>query len=314
MNYCQITDKPNIHLANALAQFETQFTYPLGVEGRFRISHGEDYMRFYRSLGDAACFVVEQAGEVRGVLAIALRQLFSPGGISFPVAYIGDLKASPVGPRGQTLLELAGAARKWVGGRAKAAFGVVMGGSDKTPESYTGRSGIPAFGRAGEIAILRIPCQVAGERDNFQVSISEAEGIARFADLSHGRYACVDGFPLERSLMRPLWFSDRSGQACGRLEDTRQAKRLFDMQGCELMSAHLSCFAFATINAGCRLIHSALGVAAKRGFSHLFVAVPQPVASSLVSILEVVDIQNAPATVYGAYISTGLWNFNTAEI
>ena len=46
----------------ALARFEEQFTYPLGPGRTLRISHGDDYPRFFRAIGDAACFVAERSG------------------------------------------------------------------------------------------------------------------------------------------------------------------------------------------------------------------------------------------------------------
>src|SRR5262245_28828526 len=40
--------RPPAGLADALECFERDFSYPLGTDRRFRISHGEDYSRFVR--------------------------------------------------------------------------------------------------------------------------------------------------------------------------------------------------------------------------------------------------------------------------
>ena len=66
-------------LAGALERFERQFTYPLGSGRSFRISHGDDYVRFFRAMGEARCFVAERDRRVLGVLGAALRPLVFPG-------------------------------------------------------------------------------------------------------------------------------------------------------------------------------------------------------------------------------------------
>ena len=59
---------PARELADALAAFEAQFRYPLGPGRTFRISHGEDYARFFRAMGDGVSFVAMREGEVAGTL------------------------------------------------------------------------------------------------------------------------------------------------------------------------------------------------------------------------------------------------------
>src|SRR5262249_14877821 len=56
-------------LAAKLAEFEAEFTYPLGPGRSFRISHCEDYSRFFRSLGRAACFLAMEGDRVVGAVA-----------------------------------------------------------------------------------------------------------------------------------------------------------------------------------------------------------------------------------------------------
>src|SRR5215471_8025963 len=65
-------------LAAELTRFESQFRYPLG-SGWFRIDHGDDYLRFYRSLGDAFLVVAEDDSGVVGACCAAVRTVRSRG-------------------------------------------------------------------------------------------------------------------------------------------------------------------------------------------------------------------------------------------
>jgi hypothetical protein len=98
------------------------------------------------------------------------------------------------------------------------------------------------------------------------------------------------------------------------LEDTRKAKRLIAEDGSEIVSAHLSCFAYSTATAGAKLLGVALQKARHLGFPSLFVAVAEPDASNLSAALGKVQGLAAPAIVYAAGLATGSWNINSSEI
>src|SRR5262249_22132357 len=157
-NLHTLTGPPVAHLAQAVDAFEEGFTYPLGPGRTFRISHGDDYPRFFRSMGRAAVFVAEREGEVLGVLAVALRRLLLPDGQERTVAYLGDVKVAPSARRSTVFFRLAGAAREWAGADASAAFGVVMDGTPVTPDRYTGRLGLPRFEVLGKVLVWRLSC------------------------------------------------------------------------------------------------------------------------------------------------------------
>ena len=91
MNVHALTAAPGPEHAAALARFEEQFTYPLGPGRSFRISHGNDYPRFFRAVGDAVCFVAERDGEVLGVLGLAVTRVCAGDGTEVPTIYLGDL-------------------------------------------------------------------------------------------------------------------------------------------------------------------------------------------------------------------------------
>jgi hypothetical protein len=105
------------------------------------------------------------------------------------------------------------------------------------------------------------------------------------------------------------------GSACGRLEDTRRAKLLFEDSGTEMVSAHLSSFAYQNAESAARLLKKALPIANNMELPALFVAVVASDAADILRYLSEVSVIAAPATIYGAGLPRGMnWNINTAEI
>lgn len=313
MNLHVLRDGPSPSLATALAEFDMRFSYPLGAGRSFRISHGEDYPRFFRAMGDARCFVAEQDGRVIGALGIAIRTVTMPDGSVRKTAYIGDLKVDATARGSFVLLRLAQAADAWARPQVSAAYGVVMDGTGALPPQYTGRIGIEAFAAIGTICVLRFP--TAPESGEHLRIASQPVGEACFNAISHGRYSASGGNPAERSQMEPFWLVHRDGLACGRLEDTRRAKRLIADDGNEMHSAHLACFAWRTSEAALELVQSARSHAASLGFPALFVAVSLRDMEVLDAPLGAIDKVIAPATIYGAGLTAGAdWIINSSEI
>ena len=114
--------------------------------------------------------------------------------------------------------------------------------------------------------------------------------------------------------MKPVWLMNPDGSACGMLEDTRRAKRLISDDGCEMLSAHFSYFAYRDVAAGSRLIGAAIDQALHLGFPAMFVSVAETDATELGAALSQFAVHPAPATVYGTGLEPGFWNINTAEI
>jgi hypothetical protein len=315
MRISHLTGPPPPGLARALAEFEVPFTYPLGPGKFFRISHGEDYTLFFRAQGNGSCFIADTQGSVIGALGTAIRGIWMPDGTERATAYFGDLKIAAAARGGTVLLRLARAAEAWLRPKVEAAFGVVMGGSSLTPDAYTGRVGIPNFQNLGELTIFRISGrEKESEADLHPFLTTRETALACYRGLSLGRYACPAGNAEQRSEMTPLWLMRRDGSACGMLEDTRKAKRLITGDGSEMLSAHLSCFAFNNVFAGAQLIGLALQQARRGGLPAVFLSVATPDAQELRSALENFDVLAAPATVYGAGLPAGCWNINTSEI
>lgn len=305
---------PPNSLASALERFESEFTYPLGPGRSFRISHGEDYPRFFRAMGEARCFVAERNGVVLGTIGVALRPLWLPSGEECTAVYLGDLKLTAHARQGRALLRLAEVVQQWVGGRTQAAFAVVMDGTRATPTRYTGRLGIPQLGDLAKVIVLRIATGGTDLKCNATATADEA-GTACYRQLSMGRYACPGGTCAERSAITPHWLTLSGDRACGRLEDTRRAKRLIADDGQEMPSAHLSCFAYRDPASAVELAQAARVTAASLGFPALFVAVPPADADTIRRGLGSTEVVAAPATIYGTGLEAGrLWNINTAEI
>jgi hypothetical protein len=313
MNIHQLTASPTSELALALGRFEKEFTYPLGPGRSFRISHGDDYSRFFRAIGEAVCFVAEGDGEVLGVLGLAATRLRMDNGQERPAIYLGDLKIAKAARSGWVLPQLAAAAGKWCGPRAECGFGVVMDGTSVTPESYTGRLGIPLFRIVAKVAVLRIPTMEGKEIGVWKATPNA--GAACFSKLSSGRIGTDGGDPAERSRMSPVWLVAPDGSACGRVEDTRRAKRLIADDGAEMIAAHLSCIGYQTAFALVELLRVARAVARDRGFPALFVAIPASDTTTIVPLLGEPGIVVAPATIHAASLDPGwTWAINTAEI
>lgn len=310
-----IHGNPAPRMAAALAEFEKQFAYPLGSGSSFRIAHGRDYPRFYRAMGNNACFVAERTGEILGVLSTAQRTLSLPDGRQKEVAYIGDLKVAPGKPAGRIVLRLILRLRQWARRCAEAAYSVVMDGTQVTPLRYTGRLGIEPFIELAKLMILSIPTPAAGRSNADSWGGDELPGPRFYRNLSRHSARCLESSPRMRSVMRPRWLVHPEQHAAGLLEDTRQAKRLVGINGEEMVRSHLSFCAWSDRASALALLQEALRCSADSGFDEMFVAVSPKEADSLIAGLDVAGITRAPATIYGYGLDPGMnWSINTSEI
>jgi hypothetical protein len=317
MTLHRLSTAPVPELSKTLAEFEKQFTYPLGPGRTFRISHGEDYSRFFRAMGELGISIVlEERGQVLGTVGVSVRRLLKPDGDEERVIYLGDLKVAPEARTSIAFLRLAWEAERWSRPFSARGFGVVMDGTPVTPDAYTGCAGIPGAIALGSVMVWRVPClstESSQKESVFQSTRTQV--ISCFRELSRGRYASVDGKPEERSQMTPQWLLHPGGRACGLVEDTRKAKRLWTDEGSELRSGHLSYFAFSNVDAAVELLQEARQRVARAGHPALFVAVAPHDHPELAKALNEPDTVLAPATIYGGGLDDGAaWNINTSEI
>jgi hypothetical protein len=322
------TDAHAPAMTEALERFEASFIYPLGEGRRFRISHGRDYSRFFRSLGEGTCFVATSGGEVAGVIGVALRQVRAADGSIRRAAYFGDLKIAPWARGGRVLVGLSDAVRAWVGDRADCAYGVVMDETSVLPSGYTGRAGIPPFVPAAHFTILRIP--TARGTTAFRSTAFETAATAKAnADVWEVDWACwssalrrstaglyvpLDGDVALRSVLSPRRFTIATDDAVAELADTAAAKRLYADDGTEMRSAHLGSFAYRRIEAAEAILRQAASWARRLDFPALFVAVADRDADRFCRSLPA-DTAVTGATVYTyGFPIGGEWLISTCEI
>lgn len=316
MTIHSIVEPPEAWLADALESFERQFVYPLGEADTFAISHGRDYACFFRSMGDACCFVAERDGKVLATIGAAMRTLVAPDGRSKPVLYLGDLKIVPEARGGRILLRLCEAVRAWVANRTDAAFAVVMDGTRATPSDYSGRLGIPAFSTLARVDVLRVRTQPGFTSADQRYEASEENALRVYRSSMHQkRVFAMGGDATVRSEMTPTWLADPDGRAVGLLEDTRRGKRLHTSNDGEMFCAHLSHFGYNDIRWAASLIREALARAYTLGFPTLFTTVARSESDELCHELSGLNLVIAPATVYGTGLTSNVnWNINSSEI
>ncbi|KAA5543762.1 hypothetical protein FYK55_11310 [Roseiconus nitratireducens] len=320
MNVQILAGHPDPALGIALENFESEFRYPLGGAAWFRISHGSDYTRFFRAIGDARCFVATTDERIAGVLSVSLSPLHVPGQGVVLAAYLSDLKIRATGLRpGRVLLSLFRAAEQWVGGRAAVAFSVVMEGTSRLPSDYTGRQNIVPFRRVAELMVMRIAYDQTSvaHRCGTTVTIDSVE--AARASMASNQHYLRGGESNLRSQMRPVGLTNAEGSAVAVLEDTRKAKRLFREDGSEMVSAHLTSFGYRNIAAASELIRVACGRCSDAAVPALFVAVPRDQTAEFMDALPPLKITQAPATVFAADLSgttplLDAWSIDTAQI
>jgi hypothetical protein len=315
MRLHRFTDKVPAETGRALAEFEREFSYPLGPSERFRISHGEDYLPFFRAIGEPVLLVMEDAGRIVGGIVRVRRRLElrreAKSVVEDSVAhYLCDLKVAAAARGTRVLARMIGETKREIeASDSRACYCVVMAGTGRLPTDYTGRLGVPRFERVGEIVILRISpggllvkhCRVISIKD-----FAEVRGR-----LARTGYTATGGESAYRSWMAPLPLVTPDGDACGLLEDTRRGKRLWLESGGELVSEHLSGFAYATPEAGAEL----LAAAVVRAQGPFFVALPVREMEVMRPLLEGLEFTEARACIYGHGLESGHdWWVDTAEI
>jgi hypothetical protein len=314
MNVRIVTDSCNPALTAALQTFESQFHYPLG-QGWFRISHGQEYLGFYRSMGQARAIIVEDSQGIAGVCCATKRELHHPRYGSRQILYLGDLKLAQRARSGRILWTLLKAIQEHFS-EYEMAYSVVMHGTPQTPDLYTGRAGLPAFFTVGAIRIWRLATAVSPTIVDPLEPMTDEQGFVTFRQLATDQCYCIDGVAPMRSEMTPQWWQSSDGQACARLEDTRRVKRLFRDDGTEIVSAHLSAFAYTNPSSGHQLLQALSHRLAQSDCPALFLALPESL-HSLPAILKDPPEHSVitGATVYGNHQSlAGNWNVFTAEI
>ena len=300
---------PAPELRARLAAFERRILYPMGPSLRFRMDHGPDYRAYFGALGPSRTWLAWDGESIVGAVSVALRQVVAQGRESV-VAYLGDLMVDPAHRSGAVLYRLMERIFPLDAAQAAAGYGLAMEGSAATPDQYTGRLGIPRFEPLGRVHIERLSTAPLERAAAF---VEPGAGYRLYRRLTQGSTALELGMAERRSAMPPRWL-DAGGQACGLLEDTRRAKRLFLESGEELVAAHLGYFAFAAPGAGKAVLRSALGEAFRRGYPQLLVALDDAQRDALGPALDALRVTEAKATRYGTAPQCRCIPVNTSEI
>ncbi len=276
---------------NKLREFERQFDYPLNAHQRFRIEHSLDYTKFFAAMGEAATIVVERKGSILGVLSATIRTLELERGKSESWLYIGDVKISPI-HRGKRVLHLLFAATNtWVGGRCSKGYSVVMDGTNVTPSMYTGRMGIPAFQPVAAVSLLAFSTRgtITSTEQATNVEASPQSKLdAANRGLQSRRLECprwIQTDPKLRSDMEPSWLFHKETGCLALLEDTRQAKRLYDDAGEEIRFAHLTNHWYKNVVDLQPIIDLACNKSHLAGNAELLVCIPQKVQDAMLNRL-----------------------------
>jgi len=308
MNIIELTAPVDITLVQKLSEFEALFDYPLGSNQRFRIDHSPDYTAFYRAMGQAKTWVIESGNIVVAAISASIRTIDFEGAIKH-VVYMGDLKIHPDYQSGRVLFKMAEYLRPLLEQDATAAYSVVMDGTKITPEHYTGRLGIPNFKPVAKIHILRFETAINAKI----VGQSQANrGYELYRELNPV-YTHEPALSQLRSSITPSWFI-YNDLACAMAEDTRLAKKLYLISGEELLSSHLSYFAFSDAPSGFLVIQQALNWSANNGFPAMFVALSEKQMLLLTNYLQGLQHTAAAATIYATDNICDHIPINTAEI
>jgi hypothetical protein len=228
--------------------------------------------------------------------------------------YVGDLKIAEE-VRGRRILWRLAQAMLTRHHDIDAAYGVIMDGTPAIPATYGGRAGVPHFLPIAGVRLWRLPTLVDAGATTSAVPVVGAHGEAVFRWLARDRCYSLSGNPTLRSVAPVQWWMAPDGSACGRLEDTRRAKKLFLADGSELVSAHLGAFAYATPAAGERFLRDMLMRARRARFASLWVTAAE--SAQLPDILQCPPAQalTTRATLYGAGLDDALErNLSSADI
>jgi hypothetical protein len=293
-----------------LSDFEQQFVYPLGPHSTFRIEHGPDYTAFYRAIGEPITVAAEIDGKIVGVISIAIRNISIDGRAS-RYAYIGDLKIHPTFQSGAVLFKLARFLQPLLLAKSvDFAYGVVMDGTSRAPASYSGRVGIPLFKNVGKVHILRIT--TSSIKAN-QAAVTADVDVNAYRRLNAGGTLLDIANAGLRSEISPKWL-EAGGTACGLVEDTRRAKRLYLSDGSELLSAHLSYFSFCDATSALSLLNQAVNWAFEKDFPAMFVGLSPMQKHLLEPVLGHFKCEESMATIYATNDICSKVAINTAEI
>ncbi len=257
-------------LLKQLSVFEQQFHYPLSASSSFSIKHPGPYTTFTKALGKSAHLIAHSKTQLLAVMSIAIRDL-SVNGKTSRCAYICDLKIDPHNRFPFLLARLLKQAQTYTLQQCSAAYAVVMHGSSRNPEQYTGRLGIPAFSKHSALEIASVPAVPCAPLAQVRVEpLRDETFLALVAHAAQAVHIHSNSAALSlRSLCTAQLITiDDNNFAV--FEDTRAAKQLFNQSGVEIRNAHLSHLHCTHAQHAQTLLATAQTLAAHHDFERLF--------------------------------------------
>jgi len=260
-------------LLDEVADFEQDFKYTIDQKHCFRVSHGMDYGRFYRSLGKCRLYIAREKNKVLGSMALVQRTI-TVRGHQTKALYIGDLKIAP--EAGSRILYLLSreAYNDHYSERHLPHYGVFMHGAPALPSDYSSRMGLKKFHTMGKIAIMQIAVNSTKRNScTEEIDLYEARELAD--DLGGNEFILPMTRSSIRSRVKARAFKLKDDSAVCVIEDTQAARKRYDEAGLEINDGHISSFEYANAKSGSFLLKSVLPYAGESTYPHLICAVPK---------------------------------------
>ena len=301
---CTVLNEP-FEWTRELSEFERNFQYPLGKNSFFRISHGDDYTRFFRALGKSTSLVsTNKQNSVCSSISIVRRNLYHATE-RIQAYYLADLKVLPKSAP-STLFRLLSTGQKILPElKTSPLYCVVMQGTERTPDQYSGRLGLPQLTKLGEIAIFRM--ESTPPKEQVRV-LSTKNKASAHRPCPQAYYFESQGHEI-RSKFLVQKFS--LGSASCLLEDTLRAKNLFDQNDQEIISGHISSLRYQKPQDAIQL----LSLISRNcpNYPALFFSVPIQDHKAFAEALPKHSLSFA--SIYGTQLKANQrWFINTAEI
>ncbi len=282
-------------LNQALLEFEKGFQYPLSKEVSFLISHGPDYLRFFKSLGEVVLAVSFYNEKVVGV-CVGVKQKDVLGRYCF---YLCDLKVLSEYREMSVAYLVSKKLYQWC-----RQFGIndffafVMGGTSKVSAFFRGRLDFPPLLIKHEYRVLRLDTEKRIVTHGTIDQSADYQPLFKFNNGKESSSNCME-------LIGPSF--------SGVLEDTLYGKKIMLNDGVELLSSHLSDIKFSQISDLVELLEEARVKSQKLKYPGLFVAIPERVYQQI--RFNLFSLSNSKMTMFTNMDFTGLnGTINTAEV
>ena len=304
-------------LYQAIIDFESQFPIPFSANHTYRRVQDRDYTRSFRSIGPAACFLAMRGDRPVAVTCVAIMTLRMPHLGRRRAAYYSNVKVAPDVRYGVTFPRLQRAAALWTLPRCSMAFQIRLESLPVNLTKMTGRFAIPSFRPLTELTIAELPCRDHMGADEAARFLADERSVRKaYRRLTRGRIAPIGGDPSLRSSSSPIWLLHPDATACACVEDYSLGKRLFEVQGPEVLWRHVSFLGLSNPASARELLAAGLTLTGRDGAASARIATDPATADALSHV----DGAHACLTRTTAWGFTALpfpkapWTLNPSEL